>query len=376
MAWLRVLLLLGSCSLAYTSDYAAPRYNISLDLPPEERWKPVIEQYNFTELHQYMNNLLSVIKNHWSKHMYYIMADIYLDFIAHEPYAGEIRGIAKSLGLKTSEVTLINLFYETVMACTSIIAETEEGYIYHGRNMDLYIHTDLRKLRKLVIDVDFIRNGQIVYTGTTFPGLVGLYTGQSPHKFTISANAREDNHYLWKNALSLLLQRYPVSWLIRNTLNNAPDFDSAVEQLSDTEITAEIYLTVAGTKPGEGVAITRDRDGLADTLNLNASDGRWFLIQTNYDRGIPHPAHDNRMHFATQAMNSTGQENINKDSLYKVLSTFGVIKWATIHTTMMSAASPEDYLSFIRIADETLKTTRISGVYIVVKIAGVQYIFF
>ncbi|CAI9559100.1 unnamed protein product [Staurois parvus] len=158
--------------------------------------------------------------------------------------------------------------------------------------MDLYFPVDLRKL---VVDVDFIRNGQIVYTGTTFPGIVGLYTGQSPQKFTISANSR-DNNILWKNALSLLLGRYPVSWLIRNTLNSAPDFDSAVKQLSHTEITAEIYLTVAGTKPGEGVAITRDRDGLADVLNLNASDGRWFLVQTNYDRGTPHPQYDNRMY--------------------------------------------------------------------------------
>ncbi|KAM5193575.1 N-acylethanolamine-hydrolyzing acid amidase-like [Mantella aurantiaca] len=317
MAWLWVLLLLGSCSITYTSeikDHAAPRFNVSLDLPPEERWKPVIEQYNFTELQQILKDLLSLIKDQWSKPMYFIMADIYLDFIAHEPYAGEIRGIAKLFGIKTAEVTLINLFYETVMACTSIITETKEGYIYHGRNMDLFFGVDLRKI---VLDVDFIRNGQIVYTGTTFPGLVGLYTGQSPQKFTISANAREDNQHLWKNALSLLIRRYPVSWLIRNTLNSAPDFDSAVEKLSNTQITAEIYLTVAGTKPGEGVAITRDRDGLADVLNLNVSDGRWFLIQTNYDRGTV-PLYDNRIYLAAQALNSTGQEHINKDSLYKV----------------------------------------------------------
>ncbi|XP_040183540.1 N-acylethanolamine-hydrolyzing acid amidase-like isoform X2 [Rana temporaria] len=327
MAWLWVFLFLGSCSFTYTfetKDYVAPRFNVSLDLPPEERWKPIIEHYNFTELQQYLKMFLSLIKDHWSKPMYFIMADIYLDFLAPEPYAGEIRGIAKALGFKTSEVTLINLIYEAVMACTSIITETKEGYIYHGRNMDLYFSIDLRKL---VLDVDFIRNGQIVYTGTTFTGIVGLYTGQSPHKFSISSNARENNQVLWKNALSLLLRRYPVSWLIRDTLNSAPDFDSAVEKLSHTEITAEMYLTIAGTKPGEGVAITRDRDGLADVLNLNVSNGRYY---------------------ATQALNSTGQDNINKDSLYEVLSTHKVITWGTVHTTMMSAASPEDYVSFIR----------------------------
>ncbi|XP_072261595.1 N-acylethanolamine-hydrolyzing acid amidase-like [Pyxicephalus adspersus] len=348
MVWLWMLLVLGSSSFAYISetlDYTAPRFNVSLDLPPEERWKPVIQQYNFTELQYFLNELLSLIKDDWSRSMYSIMADFFLDFIAKEPYVGEIRGIAKTLGLKTSELTLINIFYETVMACTSIIVETKEGYIYHGRNMDLYFHVDLRKA---VLDVDFYRNGQIVYTGTTFLGFVGLYTGQSPHKFTISANAREDNQFLWKNALSLFIHRYPVSWLIRNTLNSALDFDSAVEQLSSTKITTEIYLTIAGTKPGEGAAITRNRDGLADILHLNVTDGRWYLVQTNYDRGTPHPEHDNRMHYAVQKLNSTEQENINQDSLYKVLSIPRVLNWATLHTTMMSAAFPEDYVSYIR----------------------------
>ncbi|KAM9330517.1 N-acylethanolamine-hydrolyzing acid amidase-like [Gastrophryne carolinensis] len=263
-------------------DYPAPRYNISLDLPPEKRWEAILQDKNATELHEYMDTMFRMIDGKWTKSYLSLMADFYLDFIAPDQYAGEMRGIAKALGLKKSEVVLVNLLYELVMACTSIIAEDNEGYIHHGRNMDMMYPN---VLRKITLDVNFIRNGQIVYTGSTFVGFVGLYTGQRPHKFSISANAREHNQHLWKNVVYLLLSSSPISWLIRNTLDSAPDYESAVAQLSNTHISSEIYLTIAGTRPGEGVAITRDRDGLADILHLNVSDGRWFLIQTNYDRG-------------------------------------------------------------------------------------------
>ncbi|XP_068089406.1 N-acylethanolamine-hydrolyzing acid amidase-like [Hyperolius riggenbachi] len=362
MNCLCLLLVLGFFPFSSTStleekDNAAPRYNISLDLPPEERWEPILQHYNITELRSLMEGLFRLVREQWQKSLYFLMADLYLDLIAQEPYAGEMRGIAKVFGLKTSEVVLINIFYETVMACTSIITEDEEGHIYHARNMDLFFGIDLKDV---TLVIDFIRNGQIVYSGTTFLGFVGLYTGQSPYKFTISANAREDNQHLWKNVFSLLVHRYPVSWLIRNTLNQAQDYESAVAKLSDTPITAEMYIAVAGTKSGEGVVITRDRDGVADILHLNVSEGRWFLLQTNYDRGTV-TLHDRRMDIAARALNSTGQENINRDALYKVLSIYQVLNWGTIHTTLMSASSPQDYVSYLRVYKGSPTRFRLPG---------------
>ncbi|XP_075058745.1 N-acylethanolamine-hydrolyzing acid amidase-like isoform X2 [Mixophyes fleayi] len=290
------------------------------------------------------------MKYQLSKSIICYMADIYLDFYVQEPYAGEMRGIAKTVGVRPCEVVLINLYYETIMACTSIITEDKEGNIYHGRNMDLFL---ANMFKKITMDVDFIKNGQIAYTGTTFVGFVGLWTGQSPYKFTISANSREKNNVLWKNTLSMLLNRSPVSWLIRNTLNEAPDYQSAVSQLSNTPIISEMYFTVAGAKPGEGAAITRDRNGAADVEHLNASNGTWFLLQTNYDRWLTQPRHDNRRDIGIAALNSTEQENINKVSLYEVLSIPKVLNRGTVHTTMMSAAFPQDYVSWIRVLKES-----------------------
>lgn len=347
MMWMYFLLLFVTCSLASTSevkDYAAPRYNISLDLKAEERWNHILENYNITKLKRYTDVLFRLLDPLWSKPLLLALADGYLDFIAPEPYAGEIRGIAKATDIPTSEVVVLNVFYEA-MGCTSIIVEDERGNIYHGRNMDLF-YSDLFK--EITIDVDFIKNGQVVYSGTTFVGFVGLWTGQRPYKFTVSANARENNISLRKNILSMLFNGRPVSWLIRNTLNEAPDYQSAVLQLSNTPIISEIYLTVAGANSGEGAAITRDRHGLAYILHLNASYGTWFLLQNNHDVWLSPPRYDQRWYIATQALNETGQENINIDTLYKVLSTPRVLNRGTVHTTMMSAASPQTYVSWIR----------------------------
>lgn len=90
---------------------------------------------------------------------------------------------------------------------------------------------------------------QVAYSGTSFAGYVGLWTGQSPNKFTVSGDQRGEAKFLlcspvcpqvfrlsdltcsharlcssgtehwwnwWKNLVSaFLFRRSPVSWLVR-----------------------------------------------------------------------------------------------------------------------------------------------------------------
>ncbi|XP_009584070.1 PREDICTED: N-acylethanolamine-hydrolyzing acid amidase-like, partial [Fulmarus glacialis] len=104
-----------------------------------------------------------------------------------QPFAGEILGLCKALGISLGDGVLLNFAYESTAFCTSIVAQDDKGNIYHGRNLD-YDFVDI--LKKITIDVQFIKSGQIAYQGTTFLGYVGLWTGQSPHKFTISGDER------------------------------------------------------------------------------------------------------------------------------------------------------------------------------------------
>ncbi|XP_063314762.1 N-acylethanolamine-hydrolyzing acid amidase [Pelobates fuscus] len=350
MAGIVWLLLLGFSSLPTLSgaeDFVPPQYNISLDLPPDQRWEPVLKQYDSTYLRDTLEYLLKNFIPNWIRLFASPLGEFHLTFFVTEPYASELRSISRILDISVGDVFLINLFYELTVYCTSIIAQDDQGNIYHGRNLDHDLHMILRHL---TVDLHFIRNGEIAYTGTTYIGYVGLWTGQSPHKFTVSGNARgEHSGKWWENLNSAYLKSgTAVGWLIRDTLNDAKDFQSAAIKLTYTPIIAEAYLIMAGTKPNEGLAITRNRDGPALVWSLNPLLGEWFRVETNYDHWTAPPLHDDRSTTACTALNKTGQANVNLDSLFKVLSVRPVLNYRTIHTTVMSAAFPEKYATTIR----------------------------
>lgn len=48
------------------------------------------------------------------------------------------------------------------------------------------------RLRKQVINVNFMKGGELLYTAATYPGYVGVFTGMKPHKFTMTMNQRFD----------------------------------------------------------------------------------------------------------------------------------------------------------------------------------------
>lgn len=249
------------------------------------------------------------------------------------------------LNLSLADCLLINLAYESSAFCTSIVAQDSRGHIYHGRNLD-YAYGDF--LRKLTLDVQFIKNGKIAFTGTTFLGYVGLWTGQSPHKFTISGDER-DKGWWWENAIAALFQKHsPVSWLIRTTLSESENFEEAVYKLAKTPLIADVYYIVGGTSPREGVVITRNRGGPADIWPLDPLKGAWFRVETNYDHWKPTPKIDDRRTPASKALNATGQANLNMEALFQVLSVVPVYNNRTVYTTVMSAANPEKYMTRIR----------------------------
>ncbi|MEQ2173552.1 hypothetical protein GOODEAATRI_033228, partial [Goodea atripinnis] len=114
------------------------------------------------------------------------------------------------------------------------------------------------------------------YFGTSFAGYVGLWTGMSPNKFTVSGDQRGTEHWWnwWKNVVSaFLFHRSPVSWLVRETLEEAENFQEAVMRLSKTPLITGVYYIVGGVRAGEGVVITRDRKGPADIWPLDPLNG-------------------------------------------------------------------------------------------------------
>ncbi|XP_056346969.1 N-acylethanolamine-hydrolyzing acid amidase isoform X1 [Oenanthe melanoleuca] len=337
--WALLALLCGAAGAA-----APLRCNVSLDSPAEQRWLPVLRHFEPAFLRAAVRRIIDERVPKWVHQVIQPIA-AQLEVFMPQPFAGEIAGMCKALGVDLGDGILLNFAYESTAFCTSIVAQDDKGNIYHGRNLD-YAFVDI--LSKITVDVQFLKGGQVAYQGTTFLGYVGLWTGQSPHKFTISGNEREGGSW-WENAIAAFLNRnYPVSWLVRDTLSEAEDFQSAVLRLASIPIIAEVYYIVGGVSPKEGMVITRNRRGPADLWPLNPLGGEWFRVETNYDHWTTPPPCDDRRTAAIKALNATGQHNINFDTLFKVLSVKPVLNNNTVYTTVMSAALPDRYQTWMR----------------------------
>ncbi|XP_045388794.1 N-acylethanolamine-hydrolyzing acid amidase [Lemur catta] len=344
-ALLPLLLLLAGAGLCPAAPPAAPpRFNVSLDAAPELRWLPVLRHYDLDSVRAAVAQIIGDRVPRWV-HALIGKAALVLEHLLPQPFTGEIRGMCDVLSLSLADCLLVNLAYESSAFCTSIVAQDSRGGIYHGRNLD-YPFGNI--LRKLTLDVQFLKNGQVVFTGTTFIGYVGLWTGQRPHKFTISGNER-DKGWWWENVIAALFQRHSlISWLLRTTLSESENFEAAVYKLAKTPLIADVYYIVGGTSSREGVVITRKRGGPVDIWPLDPLNGAWFRVETNYDHWKPAPKRDDRRTAAIKALNATGQANLTLETLFQVLSVVPVCNNFTIYTTVMSAANPDKYMTRIR----------------------------
>ncbi|KAI6659921.1 hypothetical protein LOD99_14261 [Oopsacas minuta] len=322
-----------------------PRYSINLDLNPPERWKKVGQDYA---------NILKNFKQDILEH-YHIPKELVniadkigsdLDKYIPTPFSGEMIGLADTSNIPLSEIVLANLLYELTAFCTSIVAQNNTGQIIHGRNLDYNL---MKELKPLVIDVDFMRGGKIVYTGTTFAGYVGLLTAQKADVLTITLNQRNEGNIL-ENLLDLLLTNHSmVSFTVRDTLDNPNvTFQSAVNYLAyGVYLVTPAYLIVGGVNTLEGVVITRGRISAISIRQLDLVKGLWYVLETNYDYWTSPPPSDDRRDPAIQMLDKLGRD-IALDTLYSVLNRKPVCNSQTTYTTVMSAADGAAYTTHIR----------------------------
>ena len=188
------------------------------------------------------------------------------------------------------------------------------------------------------------------FVGTTFVGFVGLLTGQKPNGYTITLDERNTGDW-WMNALEAIVAgtHGVAAFHIRDTLaDSSLDFEGAIENLAYKPLIAPCYLIIGGVGPDQGAVITRDRIAALDIWRLKSFDGRWFLVETNYDHWEPPPKSDDRRDPAIKGMNETGRAGLSPSSLFHVLSTPPVLNHGTTYTVTMAASIPELYNVWIR----------------------------
>ncbi|XP_053110490.1 acid ceramidase isoform X2 [Hemicordylus capensis] len=327
-----------------------PEYIINLDLPPSERWVQIARDKK-AELKAMIQTIREIVIAFLPSGKLIASLEsklIWLGSTLPHPFNEEIKGIASATGCPLGDITMFNVFYEIFTVCTSIVAEDKAGKLYHARNLDfgLFLGWDIknsswtttRKLKPLMVSLDFQKNNKTVFKSANFAGYIGMISGVKPGIFTLTMNERFslDGGYIgifeW-----LLGQRdgWWMGFLTRSVLENSTSYEDAKDKLASSKLLAPAYFILAGNKSGEGCIITRSRTAVLDIWDLDVPKGIWYVLETNYDRWKEPLVLDNRRTPAMVCMNETKQENISLPTIYNVLSTIPMLNKLTVSTTLM-----------------------------------------
>eukprot|EP00927_Polykrikos_kofoidii_P012038 TRINITY_DN15166_c0_g1_i1.p1 TRINITY_DN15166_c0_g1~~TRINITY_DN15166_c0_g1_i1.p1 ORF type:complete len:420 (+),score=57.96 TRINITY_DN15166_c0_g1_i1:135-1262(+) len=347
--------------LLTSGDFQAPVVIVNLDIVPQHRWDVAMSEYkdNFAAVVELIlssssvRSVLPIIESHLA------LAN---HWFTEEQYA-EIQGISRVSGVSLPAVIIANMLYDLSStssklpgesghkACTSIVAESNNRDIVHGRNMDYDVDM-VELLASLTVVVDFRRQGKTVFRSTSFMGTVGFNTVVKPGAFSITQNER-DRGTLLKHLDDLIARRRIVTLsFIRQVADEAGTYDEAVHLIESTPLAASSYFIVGGAKTGEGKVVTRSADRFVDTWPLSASRGRWYLVQTNYDRSVQPPFGDDRRHVAQRSLSTRGRAAFSESPLFSleaVLSNRRIVYGAgerptlnshTVYTAIMRVKLP------------------------------------
>jgi len=319
-------------------------YNINLDSPPSTRWSQVCSNPTYMAAAQFLYGVVVSLLPDGGVYLNDI-GSFLNDYYYPSDYGQEIQGCAKGLGIPYGWLALFNIGYEVSDACTSIVAQTTEGKIYHARNMDFWAgmgFTDT--LKNITFISNFQRGGKTLFMATSFAGYVGVLSGMKPNAFSVTIDTRfypQGLGDMFYEIIAAIMESNAslVSFLSRKVFENENNWPSAVSQLSNNELIADVYYIVAGVSAGQGAVISRNRMNATDVWILNAPAGRWYEVETNYDHWVQPPWFDDRVVPANRGMDALGQKDLSLTGMLGVLTIKPVLN---IQTTYTILASPAD----------------------------------
>jgi len=221
-----------------------PRFQVDLDRPAELRWDG-IEAFR----HQAGQLLDYYVRDLGGLDEFGDLLSAYRDAFVAPAHVAEMRALARRLGRTEGEILLCNLYYDAlkhVLGCTAFAIDTDDGPL-HARNLDW--DTANGMLGRFTLMTEYRRGGAVHFVVVGWPGYAGALSGVAPGRFAVSLNA-----VLSAEPAALAP---PVTFLIRDVLDTARDFEEAVSRLSNTPVTSDSLLLVTGTRRGEMVVIER-----------------------------------------------------------------------------------------------------------------------
>jgi len=335
-------------------SYQIKEYVINLDLPPGQRWAEVGKEKTQAIAGLIMEFKKFIVENGSGEIIKIVdLLGNSIDDSLPNPYRDELKGMANATGIPVAELFIYNIFYELFSVCTSIVAHDKDGKMFHARNLDFGLflgwnssnHTwELTDaLRPSLVNLDWQKGGQTVYKSVNYAGYIGILTAIKQNKFTFSMDERflVDGGYL---GILEWIRDKKGSWmgfLARETMEFSETFDEARDKLAYTQMIAPAYFILGGTRPGEGVVITRNREvnGTDIWPMTDKMAGGWYVLETNYDHWKAPFILDNRRGPANTCMQNMTIDNVGIPALFDVLSSKPVLNKLTTYSALMQVDS-------------------------------------
>jgi len=195
----------------------------------------------------------------------------------------EAAEVAQFADVDWQNVLLANLVYDFVVGsigCSTIALPTPNGPVL-ARNMDFFPEDLLAQGSYLV---RYTRSGTVQFVQAGWPGAIGIVSGQSARGFAVVLNAvamlnadgRPDG---------LRKLGYPVLLHLRRVVEDAHDFDHALDLLAKTTLMTSALFTLVGTENDQRVVVERSPRGHA----LRWPRGTDPLVITNDYRLLEQP---------------------------------------------------------------------------------------
>ncbi len=170
--------------------------------------------------------------------------------VVRRDYWNEMEGLASLAKVPLDDVVCGNLYYDALKAvlvgCTAFAVDTPKGPL-HARNLDWWTEND--SLRRYTMSTRFTGAIAGEFTTVGWPGFVGVFSGTAPGRFAVTLNAVISDEPL--QAAS------PIVFLLRQVLEEAPDFQSALRTLQEVPLASDSLLLLTGTQAGEMAVIER-----------------------------------------------------------------------------------------------------------------------
>jgi hypothetical protein len=177
----------------------------------------------------------------------------FMTMLSHTPnhFIEEIRGVAAGSGAPFGKLLTLNLFPE-MFHCSGLVAfndATKNEKLYHVRVLDYAIGKNLQETAVLIVAEP---NAKIPFVNVSYAGFIGSITGMNLQQIAVGEIGGK-GYGSWEGM--------PMSFLIRELLENAHSLETAKKILTETKRTCEYYYVVSDgkTKNTFGTYATKDK---------------------------------------------------------------------------------------------------------------------